>query len=372
MVTGFLVILCIAAVAPAAEDQPSNTPRIQIAILLDTSGSMGGLIAQAKTQLWKIVNEFVTIEKDGARPLLEIALFEYGNSGLVQGEGWIRMVLPLTDDLDKVSEELFALTTNGGQEYCGWVINDAVEKLAWSTAPGDYKAIFIAGNEAFTQGTVNYADACKAAIEKSIIVNTIHCGSYDTGVSGKWQAGALLADGSYLYIDHNRTVVQIDAPQDKELAQLGNQLNETYLAYGSHGADSADNQRRQDANAKSASPSSEAERALSKASRNYRNASWDLVDAVREGTVKLDEIEADDLPEPMRTMTPDEQKAHIEAMATLRQGLQDKIQKASTERKRFIADEMATRADTDEADTLDAAMQKAIQDQAEAKDFSLK
>jgi hypothetical protein len=372
MVSGLLAVLCIVTIAAASEEQGGNTPRIQLVILLDTSNSMDGLIAQAKTQLWKIVNEFVTVEKNGKRPLLEIALFEYGNTGLSKGDGWIRMVLPLTDDLDKVSEELFALTTNGGQEYCGWVITNAVEKLSWSRAPGDYKAIFIAGNEAFTQGPVNYAEACKAAINKGIVVNTIHCGSYDDGVSGKWQDGARLADGSYLHIDHNRTIVQIEAPQDKELAQLSRQLNETYVAYGAHGADGADNQRRQDANAKSASPSSEAERAVAKASTNYRNASWDLIDAVRDGTVKLDEIEADGLPKAMRTMTLDERKAHVEAMAALRQKIQERVQALGMERTRHVADEMAKRGETDEADTLDAAMQRAIEEQAQAKEFSLK
>jgi len=60
------------------------------------------------------------------------------------------MVLPLTTDLDKVSEQLFALTTRGGQEYCGMVIQHAADGLAWTPSASDLKAIFIAGNEPFT------------------------------------------------------------------------------------------------------------------------------------------------------------------------------------------------------------------------------
>ena len=108
--------------APAVETPP---PKIQIALLLDTSNSMDGLINQAKSQLWKIVNEFVTAKRDGQRPEFMVALYEYGNSRLEREEGYIRRVLPLTTDLDKVSEQLFALTTNGGQEYCGQVIEVA-------------------------------------------------------------------------------------------------------------------------------------------------------------------------------------------------------------------------------------------------------
>ncbi len=125
--------LLITAVAPArAEKKPSSdaaavgaqapvpnasVPRIQMAILLDTSGSMSGLINQARTQLWRIVNEFATAERDGKSPYFEVALYEYGHAPLGAKGGFIRNIVPLSDDLDKVSEELFKLTTHGGDEY---------------------------------------------------------------------------------------------------------------------------------------------------------------------------------------------------------------------------------------------------------------
>ena len=159
-----------------ASPREIEKPLVQIAILLDTSGSMQGLIEQAKSQLWKICNEFIKARQDGVAPEIQVALYEYGKDSLSQNSGWIRQIQPLTQDLDKISEELFALKTNGGQEYCGWVIKDAVNELAWSPRSDVYKVIFIAGNEPFTQGPVNYAESCKAAITKGIIVNTIHCG----------------------------------------------------------------------------------------------------------------------------------------------------------------------------------------------------
>ena len=122
-------------------------PLIQMAVLLDTSGSMSGLIEQAKTQLWTIVNEFALAKRDGQVPMLQVGLYEYGKSSIPAKEGYIRMILPLTTDLDKVSEELFALKTNGGDEYCGKVIKSATESLAWSKSNDDMKMIVIAGNE---------------------------------------------------------------------------------------------------------------------------------------------------------------------------------------------------------------------------------
>ncbi len=122
---------------------------------------MDGLIAQAKTQLWNVVNEFVRAKKNGRPPAIQVALFEYGKAQLSPSEGFVRLILPLTDDLDRVSEELFALKTNGGEEYCGWVIRDAVERLEWSRSRDVYKAIFIAGNEPFSQGSVDFHASCQ-------------------------------------------------------------------------------------------------------------------------------------------------------------------------------------------------------------------
>ena len=152
------------------------------------------------------------------------------------GEGFVRLILPLTDDLDRVSEELFALKTNGGDEYCGWVIRDAVNRLEWSGSREVYKAIFIAGNEPFTQGSVDFHGSCRAAIERGILVNTIFCGASAEGRQTGWKDGAVLADGRYMSIDQNQKVVEIPAPQDAEIARLGVELNKTYLPYGKMGA----------------------------------------------------------------------------------------------------------------------------------------
>src|ERR1700752_4765296 len=87
--------------ASAAEKSPPQKPLVQIAILLDTSGSMEGLIEQAKGQLWKVCNEFIKARQNGAPPEVQVGLYEYGKSSLSQESGWIRQIQPLTTDLDK-------------------------------------------------------------------------------------------------------------------------------------------------------------------------------------------------------------------------------------------------------------------------------
>jgi hypothetical protein len=200
------------------------------------------------------------------------------------------MIVPLTTDLDKISQELFALKTNGGQEYCGWVVKEAAESLQWTDNPDDLKVIFIAGNERFTQGPIDYRQACKRAASKGVVINTIHCGSEIEGANGKWKDGALLADGRYLNIDHNRKTVHIAAPQDKQITELGVRLNDTYIGFGRMGRANAERQFAQDRNATNASKEAAVQRAVTKSSRYYQNDNWDLVDALNNNTIQLENL----------------------------------------------------------------------------------
>jgi len=369
LAAGALVNLAMAKEpTTSASAKDAKKPLVQIAILLDTSGSMEGLIEQAKSQLWKICNEFIKARQDGVAPEVQVALYEYGKSGLKAETGWIRQIQPLTQDLDKISEELFALRTNGGEEYCGWVIKCAVEELAWNPAADVYKAIFIAGNEPFTQGKVNYTESCKAAITKGIIVNTIHCGSEADGVNTKWKDGADLADGKYLLIDQNRAVVSIATPQDKEIAKLGVELNRTYLAYGVAGKASASRQVAQDANVATLAPTSGAvvERSVAKASANYRNSAWDLVDAAKDKNFEVSKLKTEELPAAMQKMDSGERKAFIEKNAQERAELQTKINQLNREREKYVAQRMKEATGTN---TLDAAMISAVREQSAKRNF---
>jgi len=366
-----LVTLANAKEPASSTIKESKKPLVQIAILIDTSNSMDGLIEQAKGQLWKICNEFIKAQQNGVAPEVQVALYEYGKSSLSRESGWIRQIQPLTTDLDKISEELFALRTNGGEEYCGWVIKQAVKELEWSPSSDVYKVIFIAGNEPFTQGPVNYAESCKAAIENGIIVNTIHCGTERDGISTKWKDGADLADGKYLVIDHNRAVVSIEAPQDKEIAKLGVELNKTYIAYGVEGRRGAGRQEAQDANAATLAPSSGAvvQRSLAKASANYQNSSWDLVDAAKEKNFEVSKLKAEELPAEMKKMNVEERKAYIEKNAKERTDLQTKINQLNGEREKYVAQRMKEISGTN---TLDGVVISAVREQSAKRNFVFK
>ena len=342
---------------------------IQMAILLDTSNSMDGLIDQAKSNLWKIVNELTLTKKNGKSPTLEVALFEYGNDSLPQEKNYLRLVAPFTTDLDLISEELFNLRTNGGQEYCGAVIQNAVKDLNWSANNKILKVIFIAGNEPFDQGNIDYKKSVKSAISKGIVINTIFCGDLQNGIDTKWKDGADLADGSYMNINQNLVEEYIKAPQDKEIMELNQKLNKTYLAYGIEGNKKKELQAKQDKNAATMNEEAEIQRAVSKSTKNYINSSWDLLDGYEQGAIDLKNIKDKELPEEMKGMTTKEKEDYINKLLNERKEIQSKIQKLNEERKKYIN---KVKQENTKENSLDEAVIRVIKNQANEKGYQTK
>ncbi len=344
----------------------SPAPRIQLAVLLDTSGSMDGLIDQARSRIWKIVNELATARRQGRVPRLQVALYEYGQSSIPAAEGYLRRVVPLSEDLDRVSEELFRLRTNGGDEYCGQVIREAARGLEWSPGSGDLKLIVIAGNEPFSQGGVDYRAACAEAIRGGIVVNTIFCGPRAEGVRTGWKEGADLADGQYAAIDADNAPPPPPAPQDAEIARLGRELNATYVAYGRQGADGKRRQEAQDANAAAVGGAFMAERAAAKAAPMYDSSAWDLVDAEKKGLVRLEELAEDELPREMKGMSAAQRKEYVASMQKKREEMRKKVSALNAERERFLRERQKSQA---AAGGLDEAVISALRRQAEQKGY---
>jgi len=347
------------------EEKESNNT-VKIALLLDTSNSMDGLINQAKAQLWDIVNKF-THAKCGneARPKLQIALYQYGNDDLSSREGYIQQVLDFSADLDEISEKLFSLTTNGGEEYCGEVIQTSLKQLNWGKNEDNLKMIFIAGNEPFTQGKLNYKDAVTNAKEKDVVVNTIFCGNYEQGINTQWKNGAKLTGGEYMAIDHNRQVVHIDTPYDDVIIKLNSKLNKTYISYGSMGMAKRNMQSVQDANAMEMEEAVAVKRAVSKSSRLYSNSSWDLVDASNEKDFDISKVKEDELPKELKDKSETEITAYIKEKKSERAKIQNEIQELNKKREAYISKNQKE----DSKGELENAMLEAIKRQAEKKNY---
>jgi hypothetical protein len=354
-----LIILCSPTAAFAKA-------KIQIAILLDSSNSMDGLIDQTRNQLWQIVNFLTKVTKDGEVPDLEVALYHYGNDSLPSSEGFVRLLTGFTPELDLVSEKLFSIKTNGGQEYAGWVIRSAMQELNWSKDPADFRVIFIAGNEPFDQGPVVWTQSVNLAVKGDTLVNTIYCGSAESQERQLWASGATVAKGSHFNINQNQVIVVIKSPYDDEIYSWNTKLNETYIPYGRQGIIGQQRQAAEDSNA----GVNMVMRGASKASEYYSNDSWDLLDALENGTVKLETISDESLPEIMRGMTLTEKKAYVAGKKTERERIKKTIRELSQKRTEYV--ERQRKASTDKGEnTVDSVIIQSLRQQLAAKGFKL-
>jgi hypothetical protein len=217
---------------------------------------------------------------------------------------------------------------------------------------------------------VDPEDATRRAIGLGVTVNTIHCGPRATGISGGWERGARIAEGSFMTIDQDRAVAHVAAPQDAEIARLGEELNATYVPYGDAGSEGSTRQSAQDSNATSVGAGAAVQRGMAKASRHYKNPQWDLVDAVERGDVKLDALAEGELPEEMKGMPLEDQKRHLTQKSEQRARLKDRIQELGEARKRHVA-RVRVELGESEAATLDLALIASLREQAQKKDIQL-
>lgn len=362
------VLLCVTVFGQITP--PPSNKKVQVAILFDTSNSMDNLIDQAKARIWSIVNEISELRYEGALPTMEFSLYEYGNDGLSQADNYLRQILNFTTDLDDLSQKMFALKTNGGSEYCGAVIQKALDDLAWSNDQTDLKMVYIAGNEEFNQGSIDYKKACANARSKSVYINSIFCGDYDEGIRMNWYDGADCSGGDYFNIDANQELVHIPTPYDAEIQKYNDSLNSTYYGFGVEGLRKKEMQTNEDGNAELMSVSVAAERSISKSKKGvYKNSSWDLVDAVDEGE-DITKIKEEELPEEFKNKTNEEKLALIAEKKLEREKYQAKIGELAVERENFIAEEKKKRAESgEEIDDFGSSVNLSIEKRAKSNGF---
>jgi hypothetical protein len=348
-----------------ADAAAKKTPTVDLVIALDTSNSMDGLIASAKSRLWDVVNELATAKPT---PRLRVALYSYGNDSFTAKSGWVRQESEFTTDLDALYQKLSALRTNGGTEYVSRVGMAAADELKWDDSKDTLKLLFIAGNEPANQDPEQDPKAmAKHAISKGIVVNTIYCGSGASAEANGWMEVAKAADGRFAIIDQDKGVAEIPTPMDTKLAELSGKLNQTYVSYGRRGAEKKEAQASADMAASSMGAGVAASRAQAKAGKLYEAGDWDAVDAEKNKPGTIAAAPAAELPPEMQTMKPAEREAYVKEKAAEREKIQAEIATLSSQRQKFLADEAKK---TKNDDTLGAALKKAVREEASQKGYT--
>ena len=349
---------------PPVEFAVNERPVVDVVFVLDTTGSMSGLIQTAKEKIWSIATTMAAAQPT---PDIRIGLVAYRD----RGDAYVTKIVDLSDDLDSVYATLMDFQADGGgdgPESVNAALFDAVHNMAWSQRDQAYQVIFLIGDappHMDYQDDVKYPAILASAAENGIIVNTIQCGNMPMTVT-PWTQIASLGNGNFFQVEQAGGAVAYTTPFDDEIADLSAKLDATRLYYGSD-----DDKNKMalkvaatEKFAASASPASRARRGVFNASVGGKAnmlGENELVDAIASGTVTLEEIDAEALPEAIKPMAPAEQKAYVAGLAEERGELQRQIRALSADRVGYLSKKVEE--DGGRKDSLDQKLFDTVKEQ---------
>lgn len=345
-----------------------QTPKIDVVFVLDTTGSMGGLIEGAKEKIWSIASSMAQAKP---APLIRMGLVAYRD----RGDDYVTKVVDLSDDLDSVYATLMDFQADGGgdgPESVNQALHDAVNHMSWNSDQQTYKVMFLVGDappHMDYQDDVKYPQTLAKAVQQGITVNAIQCGN-DSSTLPIWQQIAKLGSGQSFQVDQSGGAIAIATPYDEHIASLSSSLDETRIYFGTEQQRAAKQSKvaATDKLHAEASVAVRARRAVFNASASgERNllGEQELVEAVTEGKLDLKDIDSDMLPAPLQAMAPEEQLALVKEKADRRDQLQRQIAELAEERDAFLKkkrEELGT-----SYDAFDDKVYQAVKMQAEEK-----
>jgi len=127
---------------PVSHHITAYKPRIDVVFVLDTTGSMSGLIQTAKDKIWSIATTMASAQPT---PEIRIGLVAYRD----RGDQFITRRVDLSADLDSVYAALMDFHADGGgdtPESVNKALHDAVHQMSWSQDSQAYQVIFLVGD----------------------------------------------------------------------------------------------------------------------------------------------------------------------------------------------------------------------------------
>jgi uncharacterized protein YegL len=345
------------------EGAPAERPTVEVVFVLDTTGSMGGLLDGAKQRVWAIANE---IAKGKPAPRVRMGLVAFRD----KGDDYVTKVTDLSDNLDRTYKDLSALTAGGGGDGPEHVIaglDDAVDKIGWSKDPKTFKVVYLVGD---AQPHEDYADAPKLtavlekAVRKGLIINALQCGA-DAATTLAFTKVARLGEGRFMPVAQDGGAVAVATPFDARLAEASGKLEGTLMAYGGAREEAAADMALASSVrglARAAAPAAAAERAVYKAREGF-SSDKDLARAVAEKKVDLAKLKNEELPEELRGLSLEQKRARLERVEADRKALRDEVAALTGKRDAWIKKELASKP----KDSFDAKLVDALKFQAAKK-----
>jgi hypothetical protein len=349
--------------AASVQAEP-NAPHIEVCFVLDTTGSMSGLLEGAKVKIWSIANQMIAAKPT---PQLKIALVAYRD----RGDEYVTSVFDLTDDLDAIYGRLRGFSAQGGgdePESVNQALKEAVTTVSWSPSRDVLKIVFLVGDSPPHMDYSDddkYEDTCRRAMQKDLIINTVQCGN-NPRTTPIWQAIAKLSEGSFVAIGQSGDMQVVSTPVDGELAELNVAIGTTLVPYGR-----PEQQRvvaAKQAAAEAAGAPAAADRLAYNAVRGRGvQGRGDLIDDLRAGLVTLATLKQEELPAEMQKMAREEQQKYLEQKGEQRRQLQAKVNQLVKDRQAFIDAELRRRLQAGHGNAFDLHVAQLLRDQARRK-----
>ncbi|SDS29950.1 von Willebrand factor type A domain-containing protein [Opitutus sp. GAS368] len=339
---------------------------MEVVFVLDTTGSMSGMIAGAKQKIWAIANKLKSAQPT---PEIRFGLVGYRD----RGDVYVTKVFGLTGNLDEVYTNLYAFEAEGGgdePESVNEALHKAVRDLQWSTDPEVLRVIFLVGDarpHMDYPDDVKYPETCRLANRKGILINTLQCGRL-SGTEEVWREIAALTNGTYSAILQDGGTIKIETPYDQEIIRLNLQLNATIIRYGSK--DEQENAAKNKSVLAALSSEAMADRSsyLGKGEAGaVLSGRGDLVVEVMNGRESLDKLDEEKLAPELQAMAPGARQELIAKKVEERRTLQAELAELVAKRDAEVAKQMKNLEGKGGAMELDAF--RALETQAREKGY---
>lgn len=351
--------------ARVAETNAPPKPKVEVVFVLDSTGSMGGLIEGAKQKIWSMAN---TIISRKPAPQVRVGLITYRD----RGDEYVTKRFDLTDDIDAVFNNLQTFKAGGGgdaPESVNQALDEAVHKMSWSQDKSVYKTIFLVGDyppHMDYKDDVKYPKTCEAAVKQDLVINTVQCGNQKE-TTEVWQEIARLSEGSYVGLSQSGNMAMIATPFDADIAKVSAEVGRTVYAYGTREQQASVARKMEAAAAAPAAVAADRATYNLKSDGRAVQGRGDLLNDVKEGSVKLESVKDEELPAEMRTLGKEERAKYVAEKQKERDALNAKLGDLTRQRATFIEQETKRLASAGKGDSFDEKVAEIVNTQADRK-----
>ena len=358
----WLVCMMPGAIPSALATNGQGLERVEVAFVLDTTGSMADLIEGAKRKIWSIAS---TIVDDNPDADIAMALVAYRD----KGDAYVVKTSPLSEDIQGLYGDLIKLEADGGDdtpESVNKALDVAVSKLSWTQGDNVHRIVFLVGDAPphmdYPQER-QYPEILKEAVRHGIVVNAVQAGDM-METTPIWKEIAQYGRGSYVAIPQSGgEVVVIVSPYDEDIMHLQRELDLTVVPYGD--VEQQGMIRRKMSDKAAAAPSTQLENSEFYAKRakvkEVVTGGGDLLSDLRNERKTLDDLKDAELPAELQKLSKEERSQWVKERLVKRAALEEKIAGLVKKRDIYVIKERTKQAASKKDDSFDAALRQILE-----------